>query len=138
MQRRRVTRQRILSWFSRRPPEVRESHHSCRCAHQGRNILQAMPRGFDEANGRRDGIAFRTAKLKFIALIDGPVVVKTRLGKQSRIERMVWMMMRKDHIRNRRGRLSQSSQRLKDALGIGYDPQIDNHTYLAIPHEAHG
>src|SRR5215472_11387479 len=122
MQRRRVTRNRILSRSRSRQPEVRASYHSCRCAHQGRNILEAMPKRFDEADGRRDGIAFRRAKLESIALIDGPVVVKTRLWKQSRIERMVWMMMGEDHIRNRRGRLAQSRQRLQDTLGIRHDP----------------
>jgi len=65
-----------------------ERHDSIACANQGGDILWSMARRFDQANRWRDLIAFRAAILPAIALIDRPVVVKTRIRKERRVEGM--------------------------------------------------
>ena len=52
-----------------------------------------MPRYFDQANGSRDLLPFCMSTLPRLVLMDGPVVVKTRIGKESRLEGRVRVMM---------------------------------------------
>src|SRR5215471_3658263 len=93
MQRRRITRGRILSRCFLRPPQMCEGYDPLACANQGRDILRGVSRRFNQADGSRERIAFRAALLPPIALIDGPVIVEARMRKQGRIEGMIGVMM---------------------------------------------
>src|SRR5256714_3317786 len=94
----RVRRQRVRRRPARRPPQVRERHRAADGRNQRGDVLWRVPGGFDQADRSAERKPFRWTSLPDIALVNRPEVVKTGLGKERRVERVVWMMVRKDDV----------------------------------------
>src|SRR5438445_8441976 len=93
-----VRRQRVLRRAGCQPPEVRERHRAAAGRNQRGDVLWRVPGGFDQANRWAERKPFRWTSLPDIALVDRPDVVKAGLGKERRVERVVWVMVRKDDV----------------------------------------
>src|SRR5579871_6886183 len=100
VQRRHIRAERVFKWPGRRPPQVRKRYDSIRCSYQRRDILRCMAWRLDQAYGGRELVALSRAALPVVSLIDRPVIMETCPRKERSVERVVWMMMREDHIGN--------------------------------------
>jgi hypothetical protein len=85
---------------------VRADHDTGRSADQRGTVLRRVTGCCDQADGGRKQEAASEPPLPFVGLLDRPVIVVMRVGRERRVERVVRMMVREHDVGDGAGRLA--------------------------------
>lgn len=113
-------------------PEVRERNDTFGCSDQRGDVLGRVAGRSYEADRVAQHESIRIPPHPLVSLIDCPVVVKTSLAKESRIEGVIWVVMTEDDVGHVSGVEAQAPKRREDQVLMPDHPRIRDYPAIAI------
>jgi len=113
-----------------------ERVHPSGSSDQSRDVLRGMAWRGDQADRWRDKSALRRAARKRVAIVDGPVIVHACVREQRRIQRVIWVMVRKHDVGDIVRINGKSLERLKDLTPVIHHAGVNDYRRGTVSHEA--
>ena len=95
------------------------------------DVLGGVSRGLPQDDVVGNFESLRRARLPHIVLVDGPVVMNSRVRKQRDIDGVVGMMMGNDHVSHLLGPVAECSQGVENHRNGTHHSRVDHHNRIA-------